>query len=130
MHDERRAKFVPYLRALADAMTLRDWAFRILDVGPSDEDAMALIRPTYGRRHASIWLSDDFLDDSPEAQRHTLVHELIHCHFAGAQHYLDDCLDGDARAAYRLMLESGVDAVADALAPLLPLPSFPEPGSA
>ena len=68
---------------------------------------------------------------SPVDQRHTLTHELAHCHlFALVESaaVFDGFLPGDlgeAAAAMRVVeVERAVDGLADGLAPSLPLPYF------
>jgi len=55
------------------------------------------------------------------------VHELIHCHFATAHLYADEVLEIVsmlARRAFDLNMEMGIDGMADAIAPFMPLPDF------
>lgn len=128
MTDPRRQAFAPYLRCLADRMELRDWTVSIADAPPDDPALMAQCFATFGRRRATVAVSDEFLDDDGPAQRQTLVHELIHCHFRPMEQLLADMLrDHPAASAYVQFLEYGIDAVADAMAGHLPLPDGVRP---
>jgi len=99
-------------------MQINDWrVWLAADDPPGDPKAMAAIEMTYGRRSARIWLSEAFLRDSPEEQRHTIVHELAHIFFAASEEIARTEMPDGAYQSWRLMHEYGVDAVADALAP-------------
>lgn len=125
MTDPRRQRFAPYLRRLADLLGLKDWHVRIADEA-ADACADASIEWTYGRKRARVWLGEHFLDDTPEGQRHTLAHELIHCHFGPAWDIAVEGLADAAASPFRRLAEYAVDGLADAIAPLLPLPDAPE----
>lgn len=76
---------------------------------------------------AELRVSCSFSQMPPEAKRHLLVHELIHCHFAAAHLYADEVLEIVsmlARRAFDLNMEMGIDGMADAIAPFMPLPNF------
>lgn len=125
MTDPRRQVFAAYLRALADALRLRDWTIRLSDepAGPGDSADVAC---PYGRKLATVRLGESFLDDAPEEQRHTLTHELIHCHLMPAWEVACEGLEPAAVAVFRRLAEYGVDGLADAVAPLMPLPGRDE----
>jgi len=101
-------------------MALRDWSIRIGEGPPTDPDADAAIHLVPGRKVARIWLSEETLSAaSVEEQRHTLVHELIHCHF----NLVDALVAGEeVRRIVLMCLEYGIDGLADAIAPRMPLP--------
>jgi hypothetical protein len=122
MLDPRKEAFNPYLRALADLVSLRDWTVGIDHRPPDCQEGVAEVHLPYGRKIAWVRLSEEFLDSKPEEQRHTLAHELIHAHCEPMARMLADHLDGPFLDAFRLQYEYAVDAIADALAPHLPLP--------
>lgn len=134
MTKAKRNAVTKYLNVLQAHMELRDW-----DVAVSEEecenDYDARIYLTYGRKLARIVLSPDFLSGTPEEQRHTLVHELVHCHLEPAcnmvQNDLQTPLNKSADmlfwAGFRRQMEYGVDALACALAPHMPLPAYHQP---
>jgi hypothetical protein len=115
-----RERWAPYVRALADLLHLKDWEILISPQAPAGDDAIASIQPIYGRKSALLRLSEGFLTDSGPEQRHTLVHELVHCHLAHLQRLLES--EQHDTAGARLAIEYCVDGLADAVAPLLPLP--------
>ena len=121
MDDPRRLKFQPYVRLLADKMRLKDWEVEISSVQPS-QDADASIKCVFGRKLAVIRLSDTFLESKPEEQRHTIIHELTHCHYAACNEIAENKLPCDAYGAWQMDWEYGIDATADMLAPFMPLP--------
>jgi hypothetical protein len=115
-----------YVRQLADALRLRDWTIEVQD-DPCDDDAHGQIKIAYGRRQAAIWLSRDNVE--LEKVRHTVVHELIHCHLEpmrwslnNAQEVLGSIPFGIFAGAAEDALELAVDGLADAIAPHMPLP--------
>jgi hypothetical protein len=122
MKDPRRAPFALYLRELADLIGLRDWTIRLEDVAPSNPDVTAAISCIYGRRLAHIRLSDSFLDDGPEEQRATCIHELLHCHFDPASEIALESLPEAVQPSFRRMFEYGIDATAYGCAHGFPLP--------
>lgn len=129
MKKKHLAKLSPYVRQIANELELRDWQF-ILDDEPIEPGAFGQIWPTRGRKIAWIGFCKDFHKLRPEQQRHTIVHELIHCHFANTLDFFNESLPGlagkkVAKVAKRecvLHVEFGVDAMADAIAQRLPLP--------
>ncbi len=116
-----RLDYQPYFDALAQKLALKDWTVIVKDEGPDDGDAQAQSFLTYGRRRTRIYLSEGFLKDKESGQRHTACHELIHCHLDQLERMVVDT--PEMRKAARLCLELAVDALADAIAPLMPLPS-------
>jgi hypothetical protein len=130
--DPRRRAYGPYFRALADLMGLRDWTFVLADGPPDDPNHGAAIVCVYGRRLGNVAISDAFLDADPAGRRITAVHELLHAHFAAMNQLLHDehregAIPDSLHRAYVLAMESGIDAVAEALAPHLPLPDQVRP---
>ncbi len=114
-----------YVRTLADLMTLKDWRV-LVDDEVADDGNNAQVSITYGQKHARIWFSWDFATKPAEERRYTVVHELLHCHFDMADRIAGHGLKKGQRNAVLLALEHGVDDVARALAPHLPLPPVHE----
>ena len=111
---------MPYVRQLADMLRLRDWRVEVSEEGPGASDAIASCAPVQGRKYAVIRLAESFLTDPPADQRHTLTHELLHCHFGPFCRAIESV---DAMSApISLAMEYCVDGLADAIAPLLPMP--------
>lgn len=128
MTDGQRDSLGEYIRRIADEMALRDWTFSVLSE-PAEADESAHIDITYGRKHALIRVAHDFVEFRPAAQRHSIVHELVHCHLEPAcsifQNEVQDALGFASGsllwAGFKRNVEYGVDGLADAIAPLLPL---------
>jgi hypothetical protein len=136
----RVASAEQYVRSLADRLGLRDWEIRI-DVSQPSDGCAAEINCYSGQKRAVIspgtvfWTADALVTTPEEIrswQRHTLVHELIHCHLASARETTSSTLEALTRpkaaealfAAVDLQLEYATDALADVLAPSLPLPPW------
>lgn len=117
-----RSQAQRYFRSLARPMGLADWTIVVDGGPPPDESAMASVRCTPGQKHARVWLAGDFFRSSPEEQRHSACHELIHCHHAHADHLADGFLGDEAFDAWVLAMEYAVDGVAAGYARLLPVP--------
>lgn len=117
--------FRRYVREVADRMGLKDWLFHIHDEPTESSEAAAEIYPTFGRKVATIHFSDRFLDDSPEAQREIVCHELIHCHFNAACQVADR-LEEVLHEVFIMEIEYGVDGLASVIARGMPLPTAPE----
>lgn len=135
MKAKQRRQMANYLRDLADRLELRDWTVRFLHE-PCDDGALAECCVTYGRKWVDVQVCRQFLDMPAGEQRHTLVHELVHCHFDAVEGVMRDARRADAvpkRAArligeaQRRAIEHGVDAVAEALAAHMPMPPWAKP---
>jgi hypothetical protein len=112
-----------YVRDLANRLGLRDWTLILTQETPQP-GRIAEIAPVWGRKHAALRLSGEFFDRDGAAQRHTVVHELLHCQFATAQLYAQRVMVPHSYLALELNFECGIDGVADAIAPLFPLPAW------
>ena len=116
----RRERWVPYVRQLADILHLKDWRIDVYEDAPGDPNAIASCNPIDGRKYAVIRLGESFLTDTPDDQRQTLTHELMHCHLGPMARMIES--HGDFPPAAKLAMEYCVDGLADAIAPLLPMP--------
>lgn len=140
MADLRESDLDTYVRGLADDMGLRDWTLRI-DLtepdGPERQDGQrwgASANPLPGRKYGIITLGSTALDSEPEDLRETVVHELVHLHFAAlvdqVRNDLDDFVPPAAfelfNASFTRNLEYGVDALAEVIASHLSLPKRPD----
>lgn len=122
-----------YAADLAGRMGLRDWSFD-LQREPADEGKAAQVQTIYGQKHANLWLGEGFFGKAPEAQRHILVHEFVHCHLTVNRHmvtgsYLSEKLGEPAaevfEEAYIQAQEYAVDGLAVVIAESMPLPRLP-----
>lgn len=133
--DEQR-RYGAYLRCLADLLGLRDWTVA-LDVSSDAGPYGATVERVYGRKIARVAVCPEFAAMPAGEQRQTLVHELVHCHLGGAQdaaRVLGGVLSSEAYGAWWPLfdhqIEFAVDALADAIAPTLPLPDEVMPDGA
>jgi hypothetical protein len=115
----RRQRWAPYVRQLADILRLKDWRICVAE-DPPPENALASCAPVEGRKYATLRFGESFLTDDRLEQRHTIVHELLHCHFGPMWRMLE----GEEKVcpAIRMAMEYCVDGLADAIAPLVPEP--------
>lgn len=141
MKKRDRRELERYIRGIADAMGLRDWtlALAVETVGRSNAPNRtegewgATSQSTPGRKHALITLPKDARALDREELRQTVVHELVHCHFAclwdtlrlDLGHILTEKVYWVWIAGVERAMEYGVDAVADAIAPRMPLIDWP-----
>lgn len=129
---ERKA-LLRYMRWVANEMELRDWELE-LDPDQCAEDVAGHCQVTGGLRHARISVASNFREHSPEEQRDTIVHELVHIHLDGSwrmvQHDLGDALGKPVYYvfcdSYRRAMELGVDALSKSIAKHLPLIEWPK----
>ncbi len=115
----RRQRCLPYIRGLADRLALRDWRIDVDDEPSASGDCIARVNLA-DARWVSVEFSESFFGQSREAQRHSVVHELVHCHIAPYVKAVEKRTENDE--VLRMLMEYGVDSIADALAPLVPLP--------
>lgn len=124
-----------YIRETADAVGLRDWEVRLSDERAAEGKA-ASVQAVFGRKFARVLIGKDFRGESPEDQRDTIVHELIHLHLEPAADMvyrdLEKVLGRPADAVFtngfERQLEYGIDGLAAALAPHMPLIDWPKKG--
>lgn len=133
MTDEQYESLSAYLRVMADAMALKDWAIHLQRKTPENPNHQAAVQSVYGRRHANIWVDSAFFDDSPEEQRQTITHELLHLHINPIKHALQNAKTNLGDHTYGVVegmmddaTEFAVDDISAVLALGLPLPVWPE----
>lgn len=122
-----------YVRTLADLLHLKDWRIVVdNEPPPTEPPALAAVKVTPGRKYAIVRFASDWYESAPEELRHTVTHELIHCHIAGMDQAVEGAADVFGLPAYNLFangfnmaLEHATDGLADAVAGFLPLPTIP-----
>ena len=118
-----------YVATVARTLGLSDWILEVT-VGDPGEDACAKVDAPYGQRRATITLGQLFLDQTPQDQRDTVVHELLHLVLMPSWQYIDELLDAElgVRAAriawlgYTQHVEYSIDQLAATISPAVQLP--------
>lgn len=115
-----------YVRWVANEVGLKDWKVNVLRELPEKADHAGECDCLFGRKIANITFHKNFRSDRPEQQRQTVVHELLHCHFAAAEStvynmgfksgLLTDMQREAIYGSYMQAHEYGIDGVAVALA--------------
>lgn len=133
-------RLADYVRLVADRLALMDWEF-IVRIGEPEialpwglNQPVASIECVDGRKLAYLTFIESTRVQPAEEIRHTVVHELIHAHLNPACEIVRvDAKDGFSQATYELLManfrrnvEFGVDGLADAIAPSLPLIEWPK----
>src|SRR5688572_8706081 len=119
-----------YVNEVAALLCLKDWTVELTDDHPNDTEGLAEIEPVDGRKYAVLRLCAHWHDRTPEKQRHSIVHELVHLHHVAATDIIRvDMPRHLSQQAYDILwgaflrqVEYLVDGLADALAPFMPLP--------
>jgi hypothetical protein len=122
MLDNRKQKWLPYVRKVADLMNLKDWTIVISDHAPDNSDYEASCYIPEGRKYCTIHLSEHFLDNTPNHQRETLVHELQHCHTECLKRCVEKTVGINEWYILQVLMEYCVDDTASYVAKFLPLP--------
>lgn len=122
-------EFLQWARTCANTLGLSDWEVEIREESLPD-DTLGRCFVSRARLHARILIGESFVEASPEEQRATMVHELLHCHYAPLVEIVEETLPALlGKPAYHvfecshdLALERCLEAQAVAFANLLPLP--------
>ena len=117
-----------YILELQKILKLSDWTITMSWDLNSDEYAYATNDPLPDSRHATISISDRFFTLSSKLQTQTLVHELIHCHLQAltdlAENTVESLTNEGGSAIFAIAnsqcIEITTDALADAIAPMVP----------
>lgn len=125
----RRRLLTDYVGDLADRLHLADWHIAVNFDVPAAEDAYAEIVPHSNQRRAEIRVGSSFDSLDLAGVRQTLVHELLHCHLFAPHHLAEELLMASAGKRSSLALialnsavEQATDAIAEAMAAMIPLP--------
>jgi len=66
-----------YIWQIADMLGLKGWDIYLTHAA-SDDDANASVHPVYGRYTAGLSVNKRWFTYTPEVQRNTIIHELLH----------------------------------------------------
>ncbi len=138
MTDERRRNLDAvraYVALLQPLFRLQHYEIEVWDEPPENKDAFADCG-TKSRQHwARLRFAEKHFDTSPDEQRNTVAHELLHVLHDGVDVAAIEGFGGLAttseewaRQRYDHENERLIDALSRVLAPLLPLPPAPKEG--
>jgi hypothetical protein len=129
--EERRARIralTPWIRECRAKLWLNHHELKVCHEPPDDSANATVFRP-HNSALFKLWLSDDFLLDSPENQRQTIAHEMLHVWFGAMWDVIRAAESQMAPGTYRAWTEAlesaeerTVDTLSWAIAPLLSLP--------
>lgn len=124
---KKRKQVLQYLCDLQKEMYLGHFQL-MLSRAHADDDCHAQIFPTPGRFVATIKLGHDFYEMTPEDQRETLVHELLHLYLSvpdgiwGMNEALNETTYLVLREAMHMQIEYATDHIARVLSKFMSLP--------
>jgi hypothetical protein len=118
-----------WVGSIADTLGLRNYTFEI-EVAPLAAGVHATCECVTGRSYARIRVSEDFFDLDERTKAEALIHEVLHPLFHPLMVHVDDLRRELSRSHHEALtrvferdLESAVDTLATALAPLLGRPA-------
>ncbi len=124
--DEEVEEVYDYMHFLANNMALKDWTIE-LGWTSHDDDNYAANHLARVRKSSIIELSPNYWSQSPEDRRHTLTHELLHCHanaFYALVETAREVLGAQVWNVYEKSIddemERMVDAISDGISGLYP----------
>jgi hypothetical protein len=128
VNDAIHASRLAYIRRMGDALLLRDWDL-MLSRDRASCNNHASISLHEAKNQGTISLGQDWESRTPEQQRQTITHELLHCHTARLCRTMTRLAEKDKRdlieyvdASFDNEEEIVIDALSRVLAPFMPLP--------
>lgn len=122
----RQEVWGPFIASLQAFLKLTDWKI-VVDETPSTEGTWAEIAVSDQRKVATIHLCPSFEDQPSTGQKHTLVHELLHCYFQPLCSAFEDVIRDlpiaarrIARRAHNRQMEIAVDQLASVISNVIP----------
>lgn len=121
-----------YVNKIKAMLGLSEWEV-VVNQEPCQEGNVASISWLWGRKYATLNVAKTFVTEAPRGYiRSTVIHELFHCVHAVPQDQIDKVLKGVTkkdthqtfRHAWWQAHEYAIDGLAEAIAPLFPLPAF------
>lgn len=111
-----------YIWDIRDRLDMSYWDI-YLTQAPAADDCNASIHPIYGRHSAGLSVNKNWFDFSPEVQRNTIVHEILHVvHNRQTEMIRTTRQQGGVWAAFERETELMVDHLANAIDQFFPLP--------
>ena len=126
-----------YVNKLKNMTGLSNWSITV-SPKPSSLGSLAETEIVYGQNLAIMQFHKDFRKDTPEDLRATVVHELLHCHFAPMAEVISDMLapeDDDPKskgihksvvAVVEYETERIIDGISESIGKWLPTPDIPK----
>jgi len=115
-----------WLKEAKRVMNLQDWIIKVSDA-PSSQDSLAEIDVHSQRSEATIYLAWDFFKQTPDEQRATLSHELVHIVLARVDQIVEALETPLGTIGYAILnasyddtSERAADHLGRIIAPLLP----------
>lgn len=113
-----------YIWKIRDMLGLQGWDI-FLTAAHSDDDANASVHPVYGRYTAGISVNKKWFEYSPEVQRNTIIHELLHVvHNRQTEVIRTTKQRDEVWITFNRETELMVDHLATAIEDLFPLPEL------
>ena len=120
-----------YLRGVADAMHMRDWATEVGHDPPLGEE-VATVQVAPGRRIMRLRVAVVFWDLAAEDRRHAVAHEVFHPMltdlYENVRHGATEALGGQAYRMFLSQFDRDIERLVDKLALVveesLPLPEW------
>lgn len=111
-----------YIWDIRDMLDMHHWDI-YLTMAPSSDDANASIHPVYGRHSAGLSVNKKWFDFSPEVQRNTIIHEILHVvHNRQTEMIRTTRQQSGVWTAFERETELMVDHLANAIDQFFPLP--------
>lgn len=126
-----------YVNKLKNMTGLSNWTIKV-SAQPSSAGSLAETEVVYAQNLAVIQFHKDFRKDSPEDFRATVVHELLHCHFAPMSEVISDILqpepdDPKSKGIHKSVIavieyetERVIDGISESIGKWLPTPDMPK----
>lgn len=115
-----------YIWLIRDGLGLHTWDIFLTSVA-AKPDTNAAIHPVYGRHVAALSVNQDWYSYSPEAQRNTIVHEILHVVHNRQSEVIRTSKQHDAVwSTFQRETELMVDHLAGQIDEFFPLPPQPE----
>ena len=126
-----------YVNKLKNMTGLANWTITV-SAQPSSPGSLAETEVVYAQNLAIIQFHKDFRKDTPEDFRATVVHELLHCHFAPMAEVVSDMLqpepdDPKSKGVHKSVMavieyetERVIDGISESIGKWLPTPDMPK----
>jgi hypothetical protein len=130
----RKDYWADYMGGIKSLLKLDEWELRFRhNEDPDDPGHAACVEFVRHRKVAVIRVAKDWEEQTPDEQRSTVIHELLHLHFEAPWRMMGDITRQLGKQAEELAdsmirheMEVAIDQIAAAIAPHFPLPPAPK----